>query len=78
MTVGAPLNGIQNVAGPEVLTLDELGRITLEAKGDRRTVVTDDAAGMFTAMKGDVLIPGDGDDAVIAKTTYREWLASRC
>jgi uncharacterized protein YbjT (DUF2867 family) len=77
VTVGAPLNGTQNVAGPEVFTLDELGRITLEAKGDRRTVVTDDSAGMFADMRGDVLIPSAGDHAVIAKTTYREWLASR-
>jgi uncharacterized protein YbjT (DUF2867 family) len=30
VTVGAPLNGTRNVAGPEVFTLDELGRITLE------------------------------------------------
>jgi uncharacterized protein YbjT (DUF2867 family) len=77
VTVGAPLNGIQNVAGPEVFTLDELGRLTLEAKGDKRSVITDPSAGMFAAMKGDVLIPGEGDHAWIAKTTYREWLASR-
>jgi len=45
VAVGAPLNGTRNVAGPEVFTLDELGRITLEAKGDKRSVVTDDPAG---------------------------------
>ncbi len=77
VAVGAPLNAIRNVAGPEVFTLDELGRITLEAKGDKRTVVTDDSAGMFAAMQGDVLIPSSGDGAVIAKITYRDWLASR-
>jgi hypothetical protein len=60
------------VAGPEVFTLDELGRITLAAHGDRRTVVTDDSAGMFAAVPGDALIAKDG--AVIAKTAYREWL----
>ncbi|MCD0442422.1 SDR family oxidoreductase [Glycomyces sp. A-F 0318] len=70
---GAPLQGTRNVAGPEVFTLDELGRITLAAKGDRRPVVVDGTAGMFAAVEGDVLIAGD--DAVIAKTTYREWLA---
>ncbi|SDD48093.1 SDR family oxidoreductase [Glycomyces harbinensis] len=72
---GAPLQGTRNVAGPEVFTLDELGRITLAAKGDERTVVVDDTAGMFAAVKGDALIAGD--DAVIAATTYRQWLASR-
>jgi uncharacterized protein YbjT (DUF2867 family) len=73
VTAGAPLRGTRNVAGPEVFPLDELGRITLAARGDHRTVVTDAAAGMFAAVPGDALIAKDG--AVIAKTTYREWLA---
>lgn len=73
VSVGAPLRGTRDVAGPEVFTLDELGRITLTANGDQRTVVTDDTAGMFAAAPGDALIAKDG--AVIAKTTYREWLA---
>ena len=73
VSVGAPLQGTRDVAGPEVFTLDELGRITLAARGDRRTVVTDSTAGMFAAVPGDVLIAGD--DAVIAATTYRDWLA---
>ena len=71
--VGAPLRGTRDVAGPDVFTLDELGRITLAAKDDQRTVVTDDTAGMFAAAPGDALIAKD--DAVIAKTAYREWLA---
>lgn len=70
---GAPLQGTRDVAGPEVFALDELGRITLAAHGDPRPVVTDDTAGMFAAVKGDVLVPKG--EAVIAKTTYREWLA---
>jgi len=75
---GAPLNGTRNVAGPEVTTLDALGRVTLAAQGDAREVVVDDeGAGMFSAMKGDVLVPGPGDDAHLATTTYREWLATR-
>ena len=72
---GAPLRGTRNVAGPEVFALDELGRITLAAEGDRRTVVPDDTAGMFAAAPGDALIAPA--DAVIAKTSYREWLAAR-
>jgi uncharacterized protein YbjT (DUF2867 family) len=70
---GAPLLGTRNVAGPEVFTFDELGRITLAARGDKRTVVTDNSAGLFAAAEGDALIAKDG--AIIAKTTYREWLA---
>jgi uncharacterized protein YbjT (DUF2867 family) len=73
VSVGAPLQGTRAIAGPEVFRLDELGRITLAAHGDHRTVVTDDSAGMFAAVPGDALVAGD--DAVIAKTTYREWLA---
>jgi uncharacterized protein YbjT (DUF2867 family) len=72
-SMGAPLRGTRNVAGPEVFALDELGRITLAAHGDHRTVVTDDSAGMFAAASGDALIAKDG--AVIARTAYREWLA---
>jgi uncharacterized protein YbjT (DUF2867 family) len=73
VSAGAPLNGTRNVAGPEVFTLDQLGKITLAAQGDHRTVITDDTAGMFAAASGDALIARD--DAVIATTTYREWLA---
>ncbi|MET7747529.1 NAD(P)H-binding protein [Micromonospora sp. NPDC005367] len=73
VAVGAPLRGTRNVAGPEVFPLDELGRITLAARGDQRTVVTDDTAGLFAAASGDALIAKE--DAVIFKTTYREFLA---
>jgi uncharacterized protein YbjT (DUF2867 family) len=70
---GMPLQDTRNVAGPEVFKLDELGRITLAAHDDRRTVITDDSAGIFAAASGDALIAKDG--AVIATTAYREWLA---
>ena len=73
VSVGAPLQGTRNVAGPEVFALDELGRITLAAQGDRRAVITDGSAGMFAAVPGDALIAKD--DAVLAKTSYQEWLA---
>ena len=70
---GPPRRGTASVAGPEVFPLDEIGRITLEAHGDPRTVVTDNSAGLFAAASGDALLAKD--DTVIAKTTYREWLA---
>ena len=72
--VGAPLRGIRNVAGPEVFTLDELGRITLAARGDRRSVVADSKAGTYAAASGDALIAKG--DAVVAATTYGDWLTS--
>jgi uncharacterized protein YbjT (DUF2867 family) len=72
---GPALNGTRQIAGPEVFRLDELGKITLAAQGDQRPVVTDDTAGMFAAAPGDALIAKEG--AIIAKTTFRDWLASR-
>jgi uncharacterized protein YbjT (DUF2867 family) len=72
VSVDPPLRGTRNIAGPDVFALDELGRITLAAHGDRRTIVTDDSAGTFGPASGDALIAKDG--TVIAKTTYREWL----
>ncbi|GAA0392890.1 SDR family oxidoreductase [Streptomyces luteireticuli] len=72
VAVGAPLNGIRNIAGPEVFPLDELGRITLSHKGDSRTVVTDPTAGMFAAVKGDVLTD---KNARLAPTHYADWLS---
>ncbi|MEV8230402.1 NAD(P)H-binding protein [Streptomyces sp. NPDC079167] len=75
VAVGAPLLGIHNIAGPEVFPLDELGRITLAAGPDSRTVTTDDTAGMFAAVHGDVLTAKD--DATLAPTRYADWLAAR-
>ncbi|WP_329458992.1 SDR family oxidoreductase [Streptomyces sp. NBC_01497] len=69
---GAPLRGIRNFGGPDVFPLDELGRLTLAAHGDDRSVVVDDTAGMFAAVSGDVLVPGP--DARLAPTHYRDWL----
>jgi uncharacterized protein YbjT (DUF2867 family) len=72
VSAGAPLQGIWNVAGPDVFPLDELGRVTLAARHDGRTVITDDQAGMFAAVTGDVLTAGP--DAHLAPTHYRNWI----
>ncbi|MFC9431003.1 SDR family oxidoreductase [Streptomyces sp. NPDC056987] len=72
VAAGAPLNGIRNIAGPEIFSLDEVGRITLSRKGGSRTVVTDPTAGMFAAVKGDVLTD---KDAHLAPTHYADWLS---
>jgi uncharacterized protein YbjT (DUF2867 family) len=72
VATGSPLNGIRNVAGPDVFALDELGRITLAAHHDGRTVITDDQAGIFGGVSGDVLTAGP--QAELAPTHYRDWL----
>ncbi|MFF7190969.1 SDR family oxidoreductase [Streptomyces sp. NPDC008222] len=71
VAAGAPLNGVRNIAGPEIFALDELGLITLSHKSDNRTVVTDPTAGMFAVVKGDVLTD---KDAHLAPTRYTDWL----
>ncbi|BDM74411.1 LysR family transcriptional regulator (plasmid) [Streptomyces nigrescens] len=73
VAAGSPLNGVLNIAGPDVYPLDELGRLTLTAKGDGRSVVTDNSAGMFAAAHGDVLTAPN--DARIAPTHYTDWLS---
>ncbi|MFK0232569.1 SDR family oxidoreductase [Streptomyces vinaceus] len=74
VTTGAPLNGTVDVAGPDVFALDELGRLTLAARQDPRTVVTDEQAGMFAVVEGDVLAGGPG--ARLAATSYKDWLGA--
>ncbi|GHI85111.1 alpha/beta hydrolase [Streptomyces xanthophaeus] len=52
--------------------LDELGLLTLSARQDGRTVVTDEQAGMFAATDDGVLVAGPG--ARLAATRYEDWL----
>ncbi|MEU1939460.1 SDR family oxidoreductase [Streptomyces coeruleorubidus] len=68
---GEPSNGIRNIAGPDVHRLDRLGELTLAARPDGRTVVTDETAGLFAGMP-DVLT-GDGT-AHLASTRYEKWV----
>jgi uncharacterized protein YbjT (DUF2867 family) len=72
VVVGPPLRAIRNVAGPDVFPLDELGRVTLAAHQDNRTVITDEEAGMFAGITGDVLTAGP--DAHLAPTHYQDWI----
>ncbi|MEW1748968.1 SDR family oxidoreductase [Streptomyces angustmyceticus] len=72
VATGAPLQGIHEVAGPDVFPLDELGRVTLAAQKDARTVVTDAQAGLFGAITGDALLPGP--HAHLASTHYQDWV----
>ena len=60
-TVGAPLNGMVEIAGPERLPLSDLVRHYLARKGDRRAVLADPQARYFGAeLKETTLVPGDG------------------
>ncbi|MFJ1552091.1 SDR family oxidoreductase [Streptomyces mirabilis] len=72
VAAGSPLGGTLEVGGPDTYPLDELGRITLDFKGDKRSVTVDDTAGMFAAAHGGVLTTKKG--ARIAPTHYTDWL----
>ncbi|GAA4084022.1 SDR family oxidoreductase [Streptomyces shaanxiensis] len=72
--VGTPVNGVVEVAGPDVFQLDELIRKALAAKNDPRTVVTDPHAPYSGAeLKENTLLPGP--DAQIAETKFSDWFA---
>jgi uncharacterized protein YbjT (DUF2867 family) len=73
---GKPINGIRQIAGPEVFGLDEWVRTVLAAKGDARTVVKDPKAPFFGAVPADdALVPGP--DAELAHTTLAQWLKAQ-
>jgi uncharacterized protein YbjT (DUF2867 family) len=73
ISIGPPLNGIGEIAGPDQFRLDELIRERLSATGDPRQVVTDPHAAYFGITPGErTLLPGD--DAHIAHTRFKDWL----
>jgi uncharacterized protein YbjT (DUF2867 family) len=75
VSVGAPLNGIVEVAGPEQFRLDELIRQGLKAKQDPREVVADDSARYYGVLLGErTLVPGDG--AQLGEIRFQQWLAA--
>ncbi|MFJ9348420.1 SDR family oxidoreductase [Streptomyces sp. NPDC101237] len=74
VAAGAPVDGIVDVAGPEVFPLDELGRVTLRAHGDQRTVVVDESAGLFGAVPENAIIAPPG--ARIGSVYYADWLTN--
>jgi len=72
--VGAPVQGIIEVAGPEQLRLDEFVRRGLSARHDPREVVTDPHARYYGIEVGErSLLPGDG--ALVFETRFADWLA---
>jgi uncharacterized protein YbjT (DUF2867 family) len=72
ISVGSPLNGIVEVAGPEQFPMDEFFRDVLATRGDPRVVVADPHASYFGAELGErTLLPGA--DAVLGETRYSNW-----
>jgi uncharacterized protein YbjT (DUF2867 family) len=73
VAVGAPVNGVVEVAGPEQFRLDELVREGLHARHDAREVIPDPKARYFGARLHErSLMPAD--DARLGSVRFREWL----
>ena len=76
VAVGAPLNGLREIAGPEQFGLDELVRKGLAAKGDPREVVTDEEAPYYGVRLSErTLLPGP--DAQLGEITFDKWLTEQ-
>jgi uncharacterized protein YbjT (DUF2867 family) len=74
VTLDAPLNGMIEIAGPERIPLDELGRRYLRATKDPRQVVADVHARYFgTELNDQSLTPGDNPR--IGSTRFEDWLS---
>jgi uncharacterized protein YbjT (DUF2867 family) len=74
VTLGAAVNGIVEIAGPEKAPMAELVQRFLTAIGDPRKVVADAKAPYFGAvLEPDTLLPGDG--ARLGKQDFHTWFA---
>jgi uncharacterized protein YbjT (DUF2867 family) len=74
ISVGSPVNGIVEVAGPQQFRLDELIRRDLSARHDPREVIADPHARYYGAELSErTLVPGE--DASLAKTRFEDWLS---
>jgi uncharacterized protein YbjT (DUF2867 family) len=72
--LGAPMNGIVEVAGPEKIPLDALARQHIAARGETRKVVADVRARYFGTELDDKSLTA-GEHAVLGKIRFDEWLA---
>jgi len=74
VAVGAPLNGILEVAGPQQFRFDEFIRLGLGARHDPREVVADPHARYFGAELGErALVPEA--NARLGEIRFEDWLA---
>jgi uncharacterized protein YbjT (DUF2867 family) len=74
VALGAPLNGIVEVAGPDQFRLDEIVRRYLGARDDRRSVIADPHARYYGAELGErTLVPRE--NATIGDTRFVDWLS---
>jgi uncharacterized protein YbjT (DUF2867 family) len=71
--VGAPVNGISQVGGPQAFALPDLIRTALTARGDRRSVIADPNAQYWGVdIDERTLVPGEG--AAFFDTRIEDWI----
>jgi uncharacterized protein YbjT (DUF2867 family) len=74
VTLGAPVNGTIEIAGPDRVPMDELVGRFLSATHDPRTVIADARAGYFgIAVNDQSLTPGENPR--IGATRFEDWLS---
>lgn len=73
LAVGAPVNGIVELAGPEAIPLDKLAREALAAANDKRQVIADVHARYFGAELNDKSLT-PSDHPRIGQTHFEDWL----
>jgi uncharacterized protein YbjT (DUF2867 family) len=70
--VGAPLNGVKEIGGPEKVRMDQFIAAVLAKSGDTRELVVDVHARYFgTELADDSLVPGPG--AELGSISYETW-----
>jgi len=74
ITLGAPVNGTVEVAGPEKISMDEAVRRFLQAKKDPRRVIADVHARYFGAEINDQSLTASNDKARLGTTSFADWL----
>jgi uncharacterized protein YbjT (DUF2867 family) len=73
VSVGSPVNGVVEVAGPQQFRLDDLVRRDLAARHDPREVIADPDARYFGAKVNErTLVPDD--DARLGEIRFDDWL----
>jgi uncharacterized protein YbjT (DUF2867 family) len=76
VALGAPVNGIVEIAGPEAFRLDDLARRYLAARDDRRSVIAEPDARYFGGkLEERMLVPAG--KAAIAPTRFEDWLSTQ-
>jgi uncharacterized protein YbjT (DUF2867 family) len=74
ISVGTPLNGVVEIAGPDKFRFDEFIRLGLNTFGDRREIVAEKKALYFgTHLDERSLVPGES--ARLGNVRFSDWLA---